>query len=169
MKTFVTLNQIILKFVLFVFLSASGALSQAHSSTKLKFDNGSDAAAYLLPLVNSTTDTLVKITGRSSVLVTLPGGDQVTVMLNNDKVDVKWATDTETNLSHFVIEKSVDGKNFSDAGVVFAYGSTTGKTNYSFSDKIKADQAGAFYYVLRSVDNDGKSQYSEIRTISISK
>ena len=174
MKTFVTLNQIILKFVLFVFVSASGIRSQAQSLSGPKSDNSSvqpasASSVNLSPLTGSTTDTLVKITGHSSAFVTLQGGEQVTVVLNNDKVDLKWATDTEINVSHFVIEKSNDGKNFNDAGVVFAYGNTSGKTEYRFSDKVKADQPGVFYYVLRSVDNDGKSQYSAIRTIKTGK
>jgi hypothetical protein len=92
-----------------------------------------------------------------------------TAALNQDKVDLKWATSSEINLSHFVIEKSYDGKNFSDAGLIFAYGNTTDKANYSFSDNISNTKQAVIYYRLRSADADGKSQISEIRIIRIGK
>ena len=60
---------------------------------------------------------------------------------NNNKVDLKWETATEINVSHFIIEKSIDGKNFSDAGMVFAYGNTTSKSNYVFADNISNMQS----------------------------
>jgi hypothetical protein len=87
--------------------------------------------------------------------------------LNNSKVDLKWQTATEVNLNYFVVEKSTDGINFSEAGLVFAKGNSTEKTNYSLPDNISTVQSGVIYYRLRSVDNDGKSQLSETRIIRI--
>ncbi len=88
---------------------------------------------------------------------------------NNNKADLKWVTSAEINLSHFVVQKSTDGTNFTDAGIVFAYGSTTGKTNYGFVDDLGAEQARIVYYRLRSEDIDGKSQYSDTRVIKLGK
>ncbi|MBK9382820.1 MAG: hypothetical protein IPN39_16070 [Chitinophagaceae bacterium] len=48
-----------------------------------------------------------------------------------------------------------------DAGVVFAYGTATGKADYNLSDNIANDQAKIIYYRLRSVDIDGKGQLSQ--------
>ncbi|MBL0271679.1 MAG: T9SS type A sorting domain-containing protein [Chitinophagaceae bacterium] len=90
-------------------------------------------------------------------------------MENNNKVDLKWTTATEINVSHFMVERSTDGTNFSDAGMVFAYGNTTSKSDYAFTDNISNIQSGVIYYRLRSVDVDGKTQYSDIRIIRISK
>ena len=45
-------------------------------------------------------------------------------------------TATEINVSHFVIEKSTDGSNFSDAGILFATGNTTEEMKYAFSDNL---------------------------------
>ena len=89
--------------------------------------------------------------------------------LNNNKVDLTWRTTSEVNVSHFVVEKSIDGINYRDAGVVFAYGSATEKADYKLSDNIANDQAKIIYYRLRSVDIDGKGQLSETRIIRISK
>ena len=90
-------------------------------------------------------------------------------LYDNNRVDLKWATVSEINTSNFVIERSTDGINFYVTGVVFAYGNETEKTNYSFSDDLSDVQSGVVYYRLRSVDIDGKSQYSETRIIRISK
>ena len=106
----------------------------------------------------------------TSPLSTLPVKlESFSAVLNNNKADLKWTTASEINVSHFVIEKSYDGKNFSDAGLVFAYGNTAEKVNYSFSDNVTNGQQAVIYYRLRSVDNDSKSQLSEIRIIRIGK
>lgn len=87
---------------------------------------------------------------------------------NDNKVDLKWITSSEINVSHFVIEKSTDGSNYSDAGIVFAYGNSTTDVNYAFTDNLGSSAEGVFYYRLRSVDNDEKTQFSETRIIKIS-
>lgn len=91
------------------------------------------------------------------------------ILNNNNRVDLKWSTATETNLSHFIVERSTDGVNFSDAGMVFAYGNTTSKSDYAIADNISSLQVSVVYYRLRSVDVDSKMQYSEVRIIRISK
>jgi Secretion system C-terminal sorting domain len=80
-------------------------------------------------------------------------------------VDLSWITVTEKNVNHFEVEKSFDGKNFTDAGMVFAYGNTTEKMNYKFTDNISTTQSKIIYYRLRTVDEDGKFDYSATRII----
>jgi Secretion system C-terminal sorting domain len=92
-----------------------------------------------------------------------------TATLNNKKADLKWSTATEINLNYFMVEKSTDGTNFTDAGMVFAYGNTTDRMNYSFSDNVSNIENGVVYYRLRSVDIDGRTQLSETRMIRIKK
>jgi hypothetical protein len=87
---------------------------------------------------------------------------------NQSKVDLKWSTASEMNVSHFVIERSYDGKNFADAATMFAYGNTTEKKDYSYSDNVAANHQ-VIYYRLRSVDNDSKTQLSEVRVVRIAK
>lgn len=88
---------------------------------------------------------------------------------NSSKVDLKWATSGEINVSHFVIEKSYDGVIFSEAATVFAYGNTNTRMNYGVTDNINDAASPVIYYRLRSVDIDGKSAYSETRVIRIGK
>ena len=90
-------------------------------------------------------------------------------MLNNNKVDLKWATASESNSSHFVIEKSTDGTNFTDIGMVFSFGTTTEQKNYQYTDNISTSNSTVIYYRLRQVDLDGKFEYSTTRIIRISK
>jgi hypothetical protein len=91
------------------------------------------------------------------------------VLNNNNKVDLKWSTETETNLSHFIVEKSTDGKNFSDAALVFAYGNTTSESDYAFADNISKIKSGFIYYRLVTINADGTMQYSDKRIIKIGK
>jgi hypothetical protein len=95
--------------------------------------------------------------------------ESFTAMLVNKHADLKWVTSSEINVSHFAVEKSTDGKNFTDAGMVFAYGSTSAKVSYNFSDNLSAETSSVVYYRLRSEDIDGKAQYSDTRIIRLAK
>jgi len=88
---------------------------------------------------------------------------------NKSKVDLKWSTETETNSNYIMVEKSTDGVNFKDAALVFTYGNTTSKSDYSFADNISKIKSSSVYYRLRSVAVDGTTQYSETITVVISK
>ena len=88
---------------------------------------------------------------------------------NNNRVNLSWVTATEENVSHFVVEKSVNGQEFNDAGIVFATGNSTEKVSYAFADNIGNAQDRVLYYRLRSVDVDGKTQLSETRIIRLTK
>ena len=89
---------------------------------------------------------------------------------DQSNVNLIWTTAQEINASHFSIEKSTDGINYKEVGVVFANGNTSATIKYSFIDKdINTHQAGMIYYRLRSVDIDSKSELSQVRTIRIGK
>ncbi|MEP7108740.1 MAG: T9SS type A sorting domain-containing protein [Ferruginibacter sp.] len=76
---------------------------------------------------------------------------------------LNWSTGLEINTSRFVIERSKDGRNFSNLGNVTATGSTAAMHHYSFSDNAPA--RGINYYRLRVVDIDNSSKYSAILSI----
>lgn len=86
----------------------------------------------------------------------------------NNNVDLEWATTSEINASHFVIEKSYDGVNFEEKGMVMAYANFSEIRNYSFRDNITPSKSKLVYYRLRTVDTDGSFSYSAIHTIRIS-
>jgi hypothetical protein len=95
--------------------------------------------------------------------------ESFTAVLNNSnkKVDLKWVTATEINVSHFVVEKSTDGKNFSQAAVVFANGNSESRLSYAVADNISSVQSKIIYYRIRTVDNDGRMEFSQIRPIRL--
>lgn len=87
--------------------------------------------------------------------------------LASNKVVLNWGTSQEKNSSHFTIEKSLDGKDFSDAGIIFSMGYSEQPQQYSFTNELRAGEKGLIYYRLKMVDLDGQSKYSPIRVVRI--
>jgi hypothetical protein len=87
----------------------------------------------------------------------------------NNNVSLKWTTTVEKNTSHFIIERSVDGIEYTDAAMIFAAGNSDLVTNYAFTDKIPAGNTGVIYYRLKLVDMDGREQTSVVRLVRIGK
>ncbi|MET0462417.1 MAG: GEVED domain-containing protein [Chitinophagaceae bacterium] len=67
---------------------------------------------------------------------------------------VSWKVANQENLKQYIVERSADGRSFSDAGSLAA---TSGE-NYNWTDILPF--AGKSYYRIRSVDNDGKKLLS---------
>jgi Secretion system C-terminal sorting domain len=95
--------------------------------------------------------------------------ENFTATARDKNVILNWVINEEINFSHYVIEKSLDGKNYTEAGMVLADGNTKDKKNYTFSDVINTNQENIIYYRLRLVDIDGKSTYSNTRIIKTGK
>ncbi len=89
-------------------------------------------------------------------------------MLKKTTVELNWITLWEKNLSHFEIERSLDGRTFQQAGLVFGVGNSDFKSSYSFKNNISELAAPIIYYRLKLVDQDGSYGYSDIRAIRIS-
>ncbi len=79
-------------------------------------------------------------------------------------VTVRWATTSETNSSHFEIERSSDARNWEAAGRVEAAESSNKRITYEYSDRQAA--FGTIYYRLKMVDLDDTYTYSHIRSVS---
>ncbi len=121
--------------------------------------------AFLIPVSINNSCTVGQ-----TLLFTLPVKlIAFTADLDKTKVNLAWTTSQENNTSHFVIERSNDAINFNDAGVMFAYGNSNEVRNYSFTDDIANLTAAVIYYRLRSIDNDERSQLSQVRIIRIGK
>ena len=111
-------------------------------------------------VVNATTATVQKIS-----TLPLTWGDFNALALANNAVSLKWTTLQEENTSHFVVEYSTDGSNFTSIGTVPAAGNTTQTTAYSYV-QTNPSLHGTDYYRLQEVDLDGKINYSSIRAVS---
>jgi hypothetical protein len=88
---------------------------------------------------------------------------------NNGSVALGWTTTMEKNVSHFTIERSTDGIEYTDAGMIITEGNSDIKKNYSFTDKLPASASGNIYYRLKAVDLDGRTKTSDIRVVRIGK
>ncbi|MBL0060674.1 MAG: T9SS type A sorting domain-containing protein [bacterium] len=78
------------------------------------------------------------------------------------EVRVDWSTATETNTSHFLLERSTDNENWSNAAQVQAHGESSSETRYSFTD-ANVLAGTAYSYRLTVVNMDGSSSvYPEI-------
>ena len=82
-----------------------------------------------------------------------------------EPVLLTWRTESETNLKHFEVERSLDQANWSDIGIVSGAGNTTVPQNYRMLDHTWPQTAHLMYYRLKMVDLDGSHTFSEIRTV----
>lgn len=80
--------------------------------------------------------------------------------LDGNLAKLTWATSAEYNSSHFVVERSADGRNFVTVGKVAAAGNSQLRSNYQFNEPNLAP--GTHYYRLRQVDRDGKEAFSQV-------
>ena len=84
----------------------------------------------------------------------------VVTKANNTAV-LKWITATEINSKNFEVQRSIDGRTFTTIGTVEAKGFAS---DYTFVDAKPL--VGINYYRLKQVDNNGKFEYSIVRTIN---
>lgn len=70
-----------------------------------------------------------------------------------------WMAGNAVNFNRFIVERSVDGRNFTAVGEV----QWNGNTQYAFTDNITTP--AVYYYRLKLVDNDNRFRYSEVITL----
>ncbi|WP_461487209.1 LamG domain-containing protein, partial [Pedobacter sp.] len=87
-----------------------------------------------------------------------------TVKAQNNSTLLNWETASETNNSHFIVKRSVDGVNFSSISTLTAKSANGAK--YQFVDRTPAN--GTNYYQLLQVDLDGKTTDLGTKTVSFS-
>jgi hypothetical protein len=80
-----------------------------------------------------------------------------TAVPNNERVDIKWSTSTETNNDYFTIEKSKDGRNFTKLIDVKGAGNSTSLKEYFDIDP--EPYVGTSYYRLKQTDKNGAYKY----------
>ena len=88
---------------------------------------------------------------------------------DNSKVVLKWTTAAEKNASHFIVQRSENGKSFYDAVVLFAdEGNRNTKTNYHFADLTNnSAKTSTVYYRLKMVNQKGRYTYSQPLVITM--
>lgn len=80
-------------------------------------------------------------------------------------VQLTWTTSSELNSSYFGVERSADGKQFSEIGRIAAGKASEMLRSYRFVDQAEGSSS-VCYYRLRMVDLDGSFSYSRIESVS---
>jgi hypothetical protein len=77
----------------------------------------------------------------------------------SNSINLTWKVASQYNVAHYVVERSINGLQFDEIGQVPAFSSSPAIT-YNFPDHYPP--SGILYYRIRSVDIDGRKQYSGV-------
>lgn len=88
---------------------------------------------------------------------------QFTARQHDQDVQLNWTTASEKDNSHFIVERSPDGRIFNEIGTIAGNGTSATRSSYSFTDQQPF--AGVVYYRLKQVDVDGT--YSHSKSIAL--
>jgi hypothetical protein len=98
-----------------------------------------------------------------------------TVLVNN-KVYINWGGQNEENISHYIIEKSIDKTECTDVVLFFTSDLPDRNANekfsnntYAYKDPITIRRNTIVYYRLKTVDKNGVINYSDWQTIDVNK
>ncbi len=147
---------------------------------KFASDNGGNVAGWYVDNINIKSEAGVYNKAKlyddfSNYLST---SDTTTIILNAVPVQwgtftaekqgnsslLKWTTVQEQNSLKFVVERSIDGSNFLEIGTVQAAGNSNASRSYSLTDVLPV--AGINYYRIKQVDLDGRSIYTDVKTVT---
>ena len=82
----------------------------------------------------------------------------------SNEILLQWYATREANFKQYVIERSINGTNFSSIGTIAG----RNLANYSFNDN-KLPDAQTVYYRLKLIDIDGSFNYSKIISVRLNK
>ncbi len=76
---------------------------------------------------------------------------------------INWSTSSENGTEKFIVERSINSKEFIELATIKAQGTDGTDKTYSYLDKITG--LSKMYYRLKTIDISGKVSYSEIISI----
>jgi hypothetical protein len=85
----------------------------------------------------------------------------------NNSVSLNWVSELEIGSSKYVVQKSADGKNFTDMAEIPSAGNSVKQVKYNFSDT--KFNSGFSYFRLKQVDKDGRTEYSRVVYVNNTK
>ena len=111
---------------------------------------------------NGVTGMVGTFTVMDILPVTLKNFD---VVYSNNHAAAQWQTSTEQNVSYFSLLKSTDGKKYDEAGRVNATGNSSTLHSYNYKDEKLDTKARFIYYMLKTIDNNGRYTLSAVKLI----
>lgn len=85
---------------------------------------------------------------------------QFNALPKSHSVELIWETASEINNSHFNVERSTNGRDFTTIGTVKGKGNSQTLIKYKFTDQ--SPNPGKNFYRLKQVDVDKKFNYSQV-------
>ena len=82
---------------------------------------------------------------------------------DGNRITLNWQTASETNNSHFLVQRRTDKGDFENVGRKEGFGTSYEAHTYRFQDRVSAQ--GTVYYRLKQVDFDGSFEYSDIKAV----
>lgn len=87
----------------------------------------------------------------------------ITAKRQDNRVLVNWQVFQESDNERFIIEKSINGNDFTNAGTVASRGNSSITQLYSFVDQESSN--GNLYYRVAAVNHAGSLQYSPVAIV----
>jgi hypothetical protein len=92
--------------------------------------------------------------------------------LESNVSTVKWSTTMERNTSHFVVERSLNNRDFTPVGTnVAAAGNSAVRKDYQLKDDVSglAHNTSVIYYRVKLIDRDNRIKYSNTVAVRLSQ
>lgn len=125
--------------------------------------NGEDYSIYFNDGFTGTDYTGITYDNSSSGCSVLPLSlIRFSGQMLQDRVHLAWMTLSESNTSHFDIERSKDAGSWVKIGEVKAAGGSSTQITYTYTDHLEKFEAELVYYRLKMVDEDNRYTYSKI-------
>ncbi len=121
------------------------------------FDSDGTSFLSVMVLINS-----------SSVLLDLELTSFDAEVSGRTHAKLDWETAMESELSHFIVQRTIDGTSWTDVATVQANGNSNTSLNYSFLDRdvyTLGTGKARFYYRLKSIDVDGTFEFSNVESV----
>ena len=135
-------------------------MGKTYSFFTLAYDNTGNREA-----LKDAGDITVKLFGNVTLPVTwlyFKG------MLQDKDVILNWSTAREINSKWYVVERALDGRNFTAIAQLAANGTTSRTSNYNYVDAdVLALNRKVLYYRLKQVNVDGSYSYSPVVIINL--
>lgn len=83
--------------------------------------------------------------------------------------ELSWATAQEQNSKEFIVERSLNGRDYISLASVRAAGNTNNETSYHYLDKNIPNNDKIIFYRIKQVDLDRKFVYSSVVKLSMNR
>jgi alpha-tubulin suppressor-like RCC1 family protein len=125
---------------------------------------GDNTYGQLGDLTNLQREIPVQVTCNSTLPLTWLS---VTSKLQNGQSIIDWATATESNTENFIVEHSIDGRNYTALQTLPAAGYSSSRKDYQYTHA--APVYGSNYYRIKQTDLDGRFTYSSVVVVKLTE